>query len=100
MNANSQGGSALYGTHPWHWYFTEGFPQILGLHTPLFALGVWRAGQGMRVAGHPRSARALFGRFHLSRQMLWVVLWDNLFYSLNAHKELRFVLPVLPLALM
>ena len=25
------GGSAHFGTHPWHWYFTQGLPPILGL---------------------------------------------------------------------
>ena len=29
-----------YGTHPWHWYLTQGYPMILCLHGFLLVFGV------------------------------------------------------------
>lgn len=38
-----QGGGSFYGTHPWHWYITQGFPVIMGSHLFPFVMGVWKA---------------------------------------------------------
>eukprot|EP00850_Spirogloea_muscicola_P018611 SM000172S03084 [mRNA] locus=s172:193184:196341:+ [translate_table: standard] len=73
------GGAAAYGTHPWHWYFSQGFPVMLGTLLPLAALGAWWSPE---------------------RGPAWLVLWTLACYSPLAHKEFRFVLPVLPLAIM
>ena len=32
------GSSEFFGTHPWHWYFTQGLPILLGSHIFLFVL--------------------------------------------------------------
>ena len=73
--------SSLYGTHPAHWYFTEALPVIL---TPsglfLFLHAVYR---------HPLHP--------LTRTVLPLLLLTLLAYSTNAHKEYRFILPLLPL---
>eukprot|EP00112_Aurelia_sp_Birch-Aquarium-sp1_P020187 Seg5146.2 transcript_id=Seg5146.2/GoldUCD/mRNA.D3Y31 product="GPI mannosyltransferase 3" protein_id=Seg5146.2/GoldUCD/D3Y31 len=37
-----QGMSGFYGTHPWHWYFTQGIPVVLFTHLPLFLLGLYK----------------------------------------------------------
>lgn len=104
-----KGGSAFYGSHPWHWYvftnlltlkgiryFSQGFLAILGAFVPFFLYGAYTA------------KNAFF---------LWLILWTNVVMSFMAHKEFRsdnkfvefvsstlihsrFVLPVLPLALM
>ena len=72
--------SSLYGTHPAHWYLTEALPATLTLLLPLagWALWMWR-----------------------DEAVVWlmcgVVGWSVLVHSLNAHKEYRFLLPVLPL---
>jgi phosphatidylinositol glycan class B len=71
-------GSSLYGTHPWYWYFLEGFPAITGTFFPLFLHGVFSSKR---------------------RTLCLVIFVVNAFYSLNPHKEFRFVMPVLPLAL-
>ncbi|XP_057249239.1 mannosyltransferase APTG1 isoform X2 [Beta vulgaris subsp. vulgaris] len=78
FNFLSSGGD-YYGTHPWHWYFTQGFPVMLFTFLPFCVAGViyskcWR----------------------LSGLIGWVVGM----YSVLGHKEFRFVLPVLPIALM
>ncbi|GAB1294428.1 GPI mannosyltransferase 3 [Apodemus speciosus] len=67
----------FYGSHPWHWYFSQGFPVVLGTHLPFFIHGCFLA---------PR-------RLHI---LLLAVLWTLLVYSMLGHKEFRFIYPVLP----
>ena len=72
------GGSALFGTHPWHWNLSQGLPATLGTAVPLVALG----------------AKAAAGR---SPRLLVLAAVYVFAHSLPAHKEFRFLLPVLPL---
>lgn len=37
------GGSAFYGSHPWHWYITQGYPVIMATHLIPFTFGGWYA---------------------------------------------------------
>jgi phosphatidylinositol glycan class B len=37
------GGSAFYGSHPWHWYITQGYPVIMATHLIPFLIGGWYA---------------------------------------------------------
>ncbi|KAL8616018.1 hypothetical protein ACOMHN_014980 [Nucella lapillus] len=76
------GGSGFYGRHPWHWYLSQGAPVILGSHLLPFVLGV-------RYAWHAK----------LNIVPLLLILWHSFILSLLAHKEFRFLLPVLPLAM-
>ncbi|KAG9441821.1 hypothetical protein H6P81_017675 [Aristolochia fimbriata] len=78
FNFLSAGGD-YYGTHKWHWYFTEGFPVMIFSFLPFFAFGVQKSKQWK-----------LFG----------LIIWVLGLYSVLGHKEFRFVLPVLPIALM
>lgn len=78
FNFFSAGGD-YYGTHPWHWYFTQGFPAIVYTFLPISVAGVWLSKE-WRLAG--------------------LVGWVLGLYSLLGHKEFRFVLPVLPITLM
>ncbi|KAM8972263.1 GPI alpha-1,2-mannosyltransferase 3 [Pelodytes ibericus] len=71
---------AFYGSHPWHWYITQGFPVILGTHMPFFFHGCILT---------PRRYRLL----------LVAVAWSVLVYSMLSHKEFRFIYPVLPLCM-
>ncbi|KAJ7154461.1 hypothetical protein O6H91_03G044600 [Diphasiastrum complanatum] len=72
-------GGDFYGSHPWHWYFTQGFPTMMLSMLPLMMAGIWWSREWW-LAG--------------------LMLWDLGIYSILGHKEFRFVLPVLPLALM
>lgn len=70
FNFLSSGGD-YYGTHPWHWYFTQGFPVMLFTFLPFCVAGViyskcWR----------------------LSGLIGWVVGM----YSVLGHKEFRCIL--------
>jgi len=72
--------SALYGTHPWHWYCSQCLPALLGASLPAYALGL-----ASGVPAHNRLVAA--------------VVFVVAVLSLSPHKELRFALPVLPICL-
>ncbi|XP_029317191.1 GPI alpha-1,2-mannosyltransferase 3 isoform X2 [Cottoperca gobio] len=67
----------FYGSHPWHWYFSQGFAVVVGPHLPLFLHGCSLA----------------FKRYKI---LLAAVVWTIGVYSLLPHKEFRFIYPVLP----
>ncbi|ETV98749.1 hypothetical protein, variant 1 [Aphanomyces invadans] len=70
-----EGKDKLYGVHPWHWYFVAGFPQATATHLPLILYGVFLTQQ---------------------RDLAAVVLWSLCVFSFGAHKEPRFLFPLLP----
>ncbi|XP_054858930.1 GPI mannosyltransferase 3 isoform X2 [Eublepharis macularius] len=69
--------ATFYGSHPWHWYFTQGLPVVLGPHLAFFIHGCCQAPQKHRV-------------------FLLAALWTVAVYSTLSHKEFRFLYPVLP----
>lgn len=73
--------STLYGSHPFHWYLTQGFPVVLGPHIlPYYA-----------SFAYVRKSRNL--------ALASLTAWMILVYSLLSHKEFRFILTALPLAM-
>lgn len=78
FNFLSSGGD-YYGTHPWHWYFTQGFPVMLFTFLPFSLAGVIYS-KHWKLSG--------------------LIGWVTGIYSVLGHKEFRFVLPILPMALM
>ncbi|KAG6740816.1 hypothetical protein POTOM_056285 [Populus tomentosa] len=78
FNFLSSGGD-YYGTHKWHWYFSQGFTVMLFTFLPF------------SIAGNIKSKC-----WKLSGLIAWVLI----VYSIQGHKEFRFVLPMLPIALM
>ncbi|KAL1205964.1 Mannosyltransferase APTG1 [Cardamine amara subsp. amara] len=77
FNFFSSGGD-YYGTHPWHWYFTQGFLVMLFTFTPFSISGIIKS---------------------RNQKLSALILWVLAIYSILGHKEFRFVLPVLPIAL-
>uniref|UniRef100_A0A915JRN8 Mannosyltransferase n=1 Tax=Romanomermis culicivorax TaxID=13658 RepID=A0A915JRN8_ROMCU len=69
-------GSAHFGTHPIHWFISNGLPTILFMHALPITLGIFKS-----------NVRWIL---HLSFFYCFV-------HSLIPHKELRFLLPILPL---
>uniref|UniRef100_A0A3B5APD0 Mannosyltransferase n=1 Tax=Stegastes partitus TaxID=144197 RepID=A0A3B5APD0_9TELE len=67
----------FYGSHPWHWYFTQGFAVVIGPHLPFFLHGCALASRRYKI-------------------LLAAVVWTIVVYSLLPHKEFRFIYPVLP----
>lgn len=72
---------AFYGTHPWHWYFSQGFAVVMTTHIPSFVMG---AKMGYKKNG----------------LLLWTVLWTLCIYSFTSHKEFRFIFPVVPICML
>ncbi|KAG6959526.1 hypothetical protein JG687_00008754 [Phytophthora cactorum] len=72
-----EGKDKLYGEHPWSWYFSQGYPAIVGTTLPIVIAGYLTV---------PSSKKDL-GR---------VIMWALFVYSNATHKEFRFVLPLLP----
>nr|XP_054754334.1 GPI mannosyltransferase 3-like [Lytechinus pictus] len=72
---------AFYGTHPWHWYFSQGFPVVIATHIPSFLLGA--------KIGYKKNSL-----------LLWAVFWTMCIYSFTSHKEFRFILPIVPICML
>ncbi|KAJ7311336.1 hypothetical protein JRQ81_006952 [Phrynocephalus forsythii] len=72
--------ATFYGSHPWHWYWTQGWPVVLGPHLPFFIHGSFQIPKRHRI-------------------FLAVILWTVAAYSVLSHKEFRFIYPVLPLCM-
>ncbi|KAI8050246.1 Alg9-like mannosyltransferase family-domain-containing protein [Syncephalis plumigaleata] len=76
-----RGVSVFYGQHPWHWYATQGVPVVLTTFLPLTIYGIRKAS----AATHRTAAYAS--------------LWLLSIYSLLAHKEFRFIYPIVPIGI-
>ncbi|XP_069127470.1 GPI mannosyltransferase 3-like [Argopecten irradians] len=72
------GGGSIYGTHPWHWYITQGYPVLMTTHLLPFILGAYKA---------------------KNKVLLFLIIWTIFAYSFIAHKEFRFLMPILPLSM-
>lgn len=77
----------IYGTHPFWWYFTQGFPLMLSSFVPLMLAAL----ASLFATRRPKSA--------IPKTYTLIVLWNLLVYSALSHKEFRFVYPALYVAL-
>ncbi|CAK4668071.1 unnamed protein product [Aphanomyces euteiches] len=71
-----EGKDKLYGVHPWYWYFVAMYPEITATFLPFILYGAYIS---------PKR-----------RELGAAVLWALSIFSLGAHKEPRFLLPLLP----
>lgn len=90
--------SIFYGVHPWHWYILQGIPVVLGIMLPFFVGGLFlitsnKMGGGSQMGQHSYDHKAV-------RMLLVSAAFTLLFYSVLAHKEFRFIMPLLPIAAM
>lgn len=76
-----QGSSSNWGTSPWHWYFTSALPKMIS--PPLGLFFVWCS---LASPAYGRIAQRL-----IIPNLLFVAI-----YSLQPHKEARFVFYVVP----
>ncbi|KAI6183508.1 Mannosyltransferase [Aphelenchoides bicaudatus] len=85
-------GSANFGVHPWYWFFTEGLPPVFTLAVfPLITAAV----DSLKCL---RSQRQTRQQNQLNSNLLFfVATFYVVFHSFIAHKEHRFLLPVIPL---
>ncbi|CAM9552462.1 unnamed protein product, partial [Discosporangium mesarthrocarpum] len=80
-----EGGSRIFGEQAWHWNFTQGLPAVLGAALPLAVRG------GLQALGSGPGGMG-------ARRLSWLILWFLATHSLTPHKELRFLLPIVPLS--
>ena len=78
----SYGISSHYGVMPWYWYIAFGIPFLLTTWIPFFAVGCMHSSRYFS-----KSVIYTSGLFALSTLVI---------YSCIAHKEFRFIYPVLP----
>ncbi|KAF0460341.1 GPI mannosyltransferase 3 [Gigaspora margarita] len=76
--------SLFYGTHPWHWYFSQGLLVVLTTLIPFVAIGIYSARKNPRY-------------WIRIKPLLQLCIWVLLCYSLLGHKEFRFIYPLLPI---
>ena len=79
--------SVFYGTHPWHWYLTQGLPFMLTVALPWVFIGWYRVLTN-RIQARDRDA---------TRCIALAAVWMVATYSLLSHKEFRFIQSVLPM---
>lgn len=79
----TEGISEFYGKNPWHWYISQGWPVLLGPYI------------GLAVSAAVRRA----DRTTSTKYLTLLIGWTTFVYSLLSHKEFRFLLPMLPLAI-
>ncbi|KAJ3273333.1 hypothetical protein HDV01_004550 [Terramyces sp. JEL0728] len=70
--------SLFYGSHPFHWYFTQAIPLVAFTLLPFSIYGVSKL------------------RTFEKRNIFYMCVFVCLALSLQAHKEFRFLMPILP----
>ncbi|KEP53006.1 glycosyltransferase family 22 protein [Rhizoctonia solani 123E] len=83
--------ASFYGANSFHYYITQGLPIILGPALPFAILGAWSHFKDVptdRKTSPSRRIRSL---------LLALVAWSIMVYSSLAHKEWRFIHPLLPI---
>ncbi|VDN05192.1 unnamed protein product [Thelazia callipaeda] len=76
-----EGGSDHFGSHSWHWFISQGLPVILTVHLIPMLFGII-------IAVRKRLIPLPF---------LWIPVLYIMAHSFIAHKEHRFLLPVIPM---
>ena len=83
--------AVFYGSNPWHYYLSQGYPLLLTTYLPFAGFGLYTALKSLR------SHRARNGSPSIQTQMAIVSIAIPLVLSLISHKEVRFIYPLLPI---
>ncbi|RIA93004.1 Glycosyltransferase Family 22 protein [Glomus cerebriforme] len=79
--------SLFYGSHPWHWYLSQGIPFITTTLLPFMLKGIYDIYTDKNSFYHYQSIKTL----------VWLMILVVFGYSLLSHKEFRFIYPLLPI---
>ncbi|CAB5179365.1 unnamed protein product [Rhizophagus irregularis] len=80
--------SLFYGSHPWHWYLSQGIPFITTTLLPFILKGIYDIYNDKKFPSyHHQSVKTL----------IWLIILMIFSYSLLSHKEFRFIYPLLPI---
>lgn len=85
--------AVFYGRNRIDYYFTEGLPLLLTTALPFAAIGLWSA---LR-SGPDRPQFAGYAQRQTLHILSLVVVATVLMFSMIAHKEMRFIYPLLPI---
>ena len=86
--------AVFYGSNRLDYYLTEGLPLLLTTALPFAAVGLWQALHGSNAQASESAHHAAIPTI-LSR-LAWTSLILTLSLSAIAHKEVRFLFPILP----
>lgn len=76
--------NAHYSVEPVYWYFVSGLPSVLG---PIFFIFIYTLIKNIRH----------INRFDTDSKLIITILWTLFVFSMIAHKEQRFLLPLIPM---
>ncbi|KAI6194878.1 Mannosyltransferase [Aphelenchoides besseyi] len=88
------GGSANFGVNPWYWFLSEGIPPVFTISVIPLVLAIWEL---FFMNGQPPSKQRR--QFANSNLLLIIAISYIFLHSFIAHKEHRFLLPIIPLML-
>ncbi|KAL1957523.1 hypothetical protein VTO42DRAFT_5749 [Malbranchea cinnamomea] len=82
--------AVFYGTNDWHYYLSQGYPLLLTTALPFALAGLYQS-----LVSRHSGTTSTFQR-SVCRQLAVVCVFMPLVLSLIAHKEVRFIYPILP----
>lgn len=85
--------ATFYGRNRVDYYFTEGLPLLLTTSLPFATLGMWKALQ----SGPDRPQFAGYTQRQILQTLAIAVTSTVVAFSMIAHKEMRFIYPLLPI---
>jgi phosphatidylinositol glycan class B len=80
----------FYGKNDWHYYLSQGLPLLLTTALPFSLIGLYRA------LFPPQFPEPTHFNISIKRQLAAVCIFMSTALSLIAHKEVRFIYPLLP----
>lgn len=83
--------SSFYGTNNWHYYLSQGYPLLLTTALPFALVAIYQI-----LSDSPRLSVYSDQTIHTLKSLTAISLMVPLFLSIIAHKEVRFIYPLLP----
>lgn len=86
--------AVFYGHNPWHYYLSQGLPLLTMASLPFAVVGTFH---GLFSLSSPSSSPSALLTSNARRALAFVVVSTVTAMSLIAHKEVRFLYPLLPI---